>query len=52
MKIGIIGSGEVGRRLGKGCIDLGYYVMIGTRDPKKKKSNHGYKIQQTKIRPL
>ncbi|HEU5121042.1 MAG TPA: NAD(P)-binding domain-containing protein [Candidatus Nitrosocosmicus sp.] len=36
MKIGILGSGEVGRRLGKGCIDLGHYVMIGTRNPEKK----------------
>jgi 8-hydroxy-5-deazaflavin:NADPH oxidoreductase len=36
MKIGIIGSGDVGRRLGKGCIDLGHHVMIGSRNPEKK----------------
>ena len=35
MKIGILGSGEVGRRLADGCIDLGHHVMIGTRNPSK-----------------
>ncbi|MDF0679350.1 MAG: NAD(P)-binding domain-containing protein [Candidatus Nitrosocosmicus sp.] len=35
MKIGILGSGEVGRRLAEGCIDLGHHVMIGTRNPEK-----------------
>lgn len=35
MKIGILGSGEVGRRLAAGCIDLGHHVMIGTRNPAK-----------------
>jgi len=35
MKIGILGSGEVGRRLADGCIDLGHHVMIGTRNPEK-----------------
>ncbi len=35
MKIGILGSGEVGRRLANGCIDLGHHVMIGTRNPAK-----------------
>jgi predicted dinucleotide-binding enzyme len=35
MKIGIMGSGEVGRRLGDGFINLGYQVKIGTRNPKK-----------------
>ncbi len=35
MKIGIIGSGDVGRRLGGGLIDLGNSVMIGSRNPNK-----------------
>ena len=35
MKIGILGSGEVGRRLADGCIDLDHHVMIGTRNPEK-----------------
>lgn len=35
MKIGILGSGEVGQRLADGCIDLGHHVMIGTRNPEK-----------------
>ena len=35
MKIGILGSGEVGRRLADGCIDHGHHVMIGTRNPTK-----------------
>jgi len=36
MKIGIIGSGEVGRALGTGFVKYGHTVMLGTRDPKKK----------------
>lgn len=36
MKIGIIGSGEVGRRLADGLLDLGHEVKIGTRDTSKK----------------
>ena len=36
MKIGIIGSGDVGRRLADGLLDLGYYVKLGTRDTSKK----------------
>lgn len=35
MKVGIIGSGEVGQRLGDGFIELGHSVKIGTRDPQK-----------------
>src|SRR6185436_19579057 len=31
-KIGIIGSGAVGKALGNGFIKNGYQVMIGTRD--------------------
>ena len=45
MKIGILGSGDVGRRLGDGLIELGDIVKIGTLDPNKGKvvlwlSNH------------
>ncbi len=35
MKIGIIGSGIVGRVLGKGFLAEGHQVMLGTRDPSK-----------------
>lgn len=35
MKIGIIGSGEVGRELGKGFLAEGHAVLLGTRDPSK-----------------
>jgi 8-hydroxy-5-deazaflavin:NADPH oxidoreductase len=35
MNIGILGSGDVGRRLGDGFIELGYKVKIGSRDPNK-----------------
>jgi 8-hydroxy-5-deazaflavin:NADPH oxidoreductase len=46
MKTGILGSGDVGRRLGDGFIELGHMVKIGTRDPSKGEvvqwvSNHG-----------
>ena len=33
--MGILGSGDVGRRLGDGLIEIGYEVKIGTRDPTK-----------------
>lgn len=34
-KIGILGSGVVGKTLGSGFIKHGYHVMIGTRDTQK-----------------
>ena len=37
MKIGILGSGDVGRKLGDGFIELGYKVRIGSRDPSQSK---------------
>jgi 8-hydroxy-5-deazaflavin:NADPH oxidoreductase len=37
MKIGILGAGEVGQKLGAGFIDLGHDVKIGTRDQSKLK---------------
>ena len=36
MKIGIIGSGDVGKSLAKGLSSLGHKTMIGTREPKRK----------------
>lgn len=35
MKIGIVGSGDVARSLGKGLVNVGHQVMIGTRFPTK-----------------
>lgn len=35
MKIGVLGSGDVGRRLGEGFIAKGHAVMLGTRTPSK-----------------
>ncbi len=35
MKIGILGSGDVGRALGSGFLKHGYEVMVGTRSPEK-----------------
>jgi len=35
MKIGIIGSGEVGRTLGHGFLNEGHQVMLGTRNTSK-----------------
>lgn len=37
MKIGIIGSGTVGRALGFGFADQGHEVMLGTREPEAEK---------------
>src|ERR1700694_3943931 len=35
MKVGIIGSGDVGKSLGKGFIAAGHQVKIGSRTPEK-----------------
>jgi predicted dinucleotide-binding enzyme len=35
MKIGVLGSGDVGQALAKGFIQLGHQVMIGTNSPAK-----------------
>jgi 8-hydroxy-5-deazaflavin:NADPH oxidoreductase len=37
MKIGIIGSGDVARKLADGFIELGLHVKIGSRDPNQSK---------------
>ena len=39
MKIGILGTGDVGRALGKGFVERGDQVMIGSRDPNSDKLN-------------
>ena len=36
MRIGIIGSGDVGRRLADGLLQIGHQVKIGTRDTSKR----------------
>ncbi len=36
MRIGVLGSGDVGRTLAAGLLKRGHEVMLGTRDPKKK----------------
>jgi 8-hydroxy-5-deazaflavin:NADPH oxidoreductase len=36
MRIGILGSGDVGRRLGDGLIEIEHSIKIGSRDPNKK----------------
>jgi len=35
VKVGILGSGDVGKSLAKGFIDLGHEVKIGSRSPEK-----------------
>ena len=35
MRVGVLGSGEVGRRLAEGFCGRGHEVMIGSRDPDK-----------------
>lgn len=37
MKIGVLGLGDVGRRLGDGFIELGHAVKIGSRNPNQEK---------------
>jgi len=37
MKIGILGTGDVGQQLGSGFIACGHQVMLGSRDPKSDK---------------
>ena len=53
MKIGILGSSDVSRKLADGFIELGHTVKIGTRDPSQEKivewiANHkGGKVENT-----
>jgi predicted dinucleotide-binding enzyme len=41
MKIGILGSGDVGRRLADGFIELRDTVKIGPRNPNQEKITNG-----------
>lgn len=43
MKIGIIGSGDVGRALAEGLASAGHKVMIGTRNTKRKELKSWHK---------
>ena len=38
MKIGVLGTGQVGQLLGSSLVGLGYEVMIGSRDPHSQKA--------------
>ena len=48
MKAGILGSGDVGRGLGRGFLKHGHQVMLGTREPSKldswREQNPGGKV--------
>jgi hypothetical protein len=47
MKIGILGTGDVGRVLGAACVTLRHDVMMGPREPEyfnTKNGNHGFKL--------
>lgn len=44
MKIGVLGSGDVGQALGRGFAATGHDVMLGTRDPQSGKLD-GWKSQ-------
>jgi 8-hydroxy-5-deazaflavin:NADPH oxidoreductase len=37
MRMGILGTGDVGRALGAACVTLGHQVMMGSRDPNQQK---------------
>ena len=45
MKVGILSSGDVGRRLGDGLIELGHTVTIETQNPKKMMIANGLVIK-------
>ena len=40
MKIGVLGSGNVGKTLAAGLLKHGHQVMLGTRDPRKPEVQH------------
>lgn len=48
MKIAIIGTGNVGNALAKGFGKSGHEIHMGSRDPGKKKSPFGFKIEGSK----
>ena len=37
MKVGVLGTGDVGRALGRGFVSRGHEVMMGSRDPSSEK---------------
>ncbi|HEY3418718.1 MAG TPA: NAD(P)-binding domain-containing protein, partial [Armatimonadota bacterium] len=37
MKVGVLGTGEVGRTLASGFVGEGHQVMLGSRDPGQEK---------------
>jgi predicted dinucleotide-binding enzyme len=49
MKIGILGTGDVGKALSAGFSKLGYEVKIGTRDPNSDKSHSLVKNSSGKV---
>ncbi len=49
MKVGVIGSGDVGRRLGQGFAGKGHEVKLGTRDTKKKEVQQWLKETPGKV---
>ena len=52
MRIGILGSGDVGLKLGDGLIELGHTVKIGTSRSEKNKKRLQYFIQKKNLRSL
>lgn len=38
MKVGMLGTGNVGRALGRGFVSRGHEVMMGSRDPSSEKA--------------
>ncbi len=48
MKIGIIGSGDVAKSLGSGFANIGYDVMLGSRDPNRNDLKEWHKDSQHK----
>jgi 8-hydroxy-5-deazaflavin:NADPH oxidoreductase len=49
MKIGILGTGDVGKALTAGFVELGYEVKIGTRDPNNDKAKSILKSFPVKV---
>lgn len=49
MKIGILGSGPVGLTLGKGLIQTGHHVTIGTRNPSRESLQQWLKKQGKQV---
>lgn len=50
MKIGVLGSGDVGRRLGAGFAAIGHEVVLGTRTPSKPELTAWLKASEGHVR--